>query len=199
MSEKDAPGFFNPANAASIARIILLPIYLILILHGGTALKKIAIILCITIFFMDYIDGWLAKKYNTKTKLGSHLDVIADRITEIFFWLAFLSLALVPLWAPLIIFSRCMITDFIRAHALLRNKGTYDMIETGVGAFIVKTRLMRGLYGGMKMTLFTLLTTSLTMYPEKILAITPILTTIVVILCVLRGIPVITEGVKYLK
>lgn len=199
MREKESPRFLNPPNIISIVRIILLPVYLIFILYGSITLKKIAIILCVIIFFMDYIDGLIAEKYNLKTKIGSHLDVIADRIAEIFFWLAFLSLGLVPLWAPLIVFTRCMITDLIRAQALMVNKGTYDTIQSGAGQFIVKSRLMRGLYGGMKMTLFALLTASLTMQADKILSITPILTIIVVILCILRGIPVIFEGVKYLK
>ncbi len=199
MREKDDTRFFNPANIISIIRIILLPVYLIFLLYGSIPLKKTAIILCIIIFLMDYIDGWIAEKCNSKTKIGSHLDVIADRIAEIFFWLAFLSLGLVPLWAPLIVFSRCMITDLIRAQALLKNKGTYDTIQSGTGQFIVKSRLMRGLYGGMKMTLFALLTASLTMQTDNILSITPVLTAIVVILCIIRGIPVISEGIKYLK
>ena len=199
MKEKDDTIFFNPANITSIIRIILLPVYLAFVLYGSITMKKIAIIICIIIFLMDYIDGWIAEKCNTKTKIGSHLDVIADRIAEIFFWLAFLSLGLVPLWAPLIVFSRSMITDLIRAQALLKNKGTYDMIQSATGQFIVKSRLMRGLYGGMKMTLFALLTASLTMQADKILSITPALTIIVVILCTLRGIPVISEGIKYLK
>ncbi|MFH1433166.1 MAG: CDP-alcohol phosphatidyltransferase family protein [archaeon] len=199
MVDKNAIPFFNMANSTSIIRILLLPLYTTLIIYGDTTQKKAAIILCIVIFLMDYLDGWIAKKMDIKTKIGSHLDVIADRITELFLWLTFLSFGLVPLWAPLILLSRSMITDLIRSQAITKQIGTYDMIKSDTGRFIVNSRTMRGLYGGLKMLLFTLLTASFTTHTQDILAITPALIAIVVLIGIIRGLPVIHEGIKYLK
>ena len=199
MKNKKKTPFFNLANIISITRVILLPIYLAFLIYGDTTLKKSAIMLCIIIFLMDYLDGWVAEKYKIKTKIGSYLDIIGDRITELVLWLTFLSFDLIPLWAPLIVLSRSMITDLIRAQALSYHKGTYDMIETKLGKFIVNSRIMRGLFGSLKMLLFTLLTASMTTHTEQILAITPALTLFAVIICIIRGIPVIYEGTKYLK
>lgn len=196
--KKDIP-FFNAANIISITRVLLLPVFLIFLTYGNTTLKKSAIILCIIIFLADYLDGWVARKFNLKTKIGSYLDVVADRITELFLWLTFLSLDLIPLWAPIIVISRSMITDFIRAKALMNKKGTYDMIETDTGKFLVSSRIVRGLYAGLKMLLFTLLTASITTHTQEILTITPTLVTTIVIMSILRGIPVIHEGIKYMK
>ncbi|MCK4730079.1 MAG: CDP-alcohol phosphatidyltransferase family protein [Candidatus Aenigmarchaeota archaeon] len=199
MDKKKEIPFFNFANAISIARVLLLPVYILILLYGDIFLKNLAILLCLIIFFMDFLDGWVAVKFNLKTKIGSHVDVIADRITELSFWLFFLSLGLVPLWAPLIVISRGMITDLIRAQALMKQKGTYDMIKTKTGKLIVSSRAMRGFYGISKMMLFMFLTASLTINSQLIHDIISPLIVLVVITCVLRGIPVINEGWKYLK
>jgi len=199
MNKKKEIPFFNFANVISIIRVLLLPVYMLILLYGNTFLKNSAILLCLIIFFMDYLDGWVAVKFNLKTKIGSYIDVIADRITELSFWLLFLSLSLVPLWAPLIVISRGMITDLIRTQALMKQKGTYDMIKTKTGKLIVNSRVMRGFYGISKMVLFMFLTASLTINSQLIQYIISSLVVVVVITCILRGIPVVYEGWKYLK
>ncbi|NPA76506.1 MAG: CDP-alcohol phosphatidyltransferase family protein [Candidatus Diapherotrites archaeon] len=109
-------------------------------------------------FALDFVDGLLARSFDWSTVHGSLLDVVGDRITEIVLWLTFLYLRMVPLWAPIIILSRAVITDAIRAKAAAHGSSVYGMISTKIGAALVKSRWSRGLYGGSKAIFFILLT-----------------------------------------
>ena len=38
---------------------------------------------------MDGVDGYIARKYNQASELGSVLDIMGDRIVEASYWIAF--------------------------------------------------------------------------------------------------------------
>lgn len=42
--------------------------------------EDIAAYMCIGASILDYFDGWYARKFNQKTKLGAHLDPFADKV-----------------------------------------------------------------------------------------------------------------------
>ncbi|MBD3179579.1 MAG: CDP-diacylglycerol--glycerol-3-phosphate 3-phosphatidyltransferase [Candidatus Latescibacteria bacterium] len=53
--------------------------------------EDLAAFLCIGASILDYFDGWYARKFNQKTRLGAHLDPFADKvlISIVFIVLAF--------------------------------------------------------------------------------------------------------------
>ena len=71
----------NLINLITISRIILAPIILLFLM-----LDKYSI--CILLFFLagfsDYIDGYLARKYQAESQLGEIIDPIADKILIVF-------------------------------------------------------------------------------------------------------------------
>ncbi len=117
----------------------------------------LAVLLLLVAFALDFIDGIVARSFHESSVHGSLLDVMGDRITEIVLWLTFLYFQMVPLWAPIIVLSRAVITDAVRAKAAAVGTSVYGMIQTKLGRALVKSRISRGLYGSSKALFFLLL------------------------------------------
>jgi CDP-diacylglycerol--glycerol-3-phosphate 3-phosphatidyltransferase len=67
----------TPANAVTLARVVVLPILIALILGTGTEWP--ALVLWIVLAGSDCIDGWLARRHGA-TRSGAFLDPLADKI-----------------------------------------------------------------------------------------------------------------------
>ena len=147
----------TPADVITISRTFLVLLLAVLIYYGigSPYLVSAALVLA---FLLDAIDGIVARKYRCSTVLGSLLDVVGDRITEIILWLTFLSLDLVPLWAPVSVLSRAVITDALRAKAASKNVSVYSMSRSRIFRAFVSSRWSRGLYGTSKAVFFVTLT-----------------------------------------
>ena len=90
-------------NGLTISRILIgLPI--IFSLKNGN--NGIFILILLIGGLTDFLDGYLARKYNHKSALGAKLDPLADKILLIgpMIWLAHENL--VPLWSIWLILSR---------------------------------------------------------------------------------------------
>ena len=72
---------YNIPNPLSLLRIILSPFLIYLVFSS----KPLWIIAAVFVFaaFTDFLDGYIARKYNQVTTLGRKLDIIADRILMI--------------------------------------------------------------------------------------------------------------------
>ena len=90
-------------NLLSFLRLALVPVFLILLVEGE---DLIALAVLALSGFTDFLDGWIARRFNQVTKLGQLLDPAADRL---YILAALLGLAwrdLVPLWLVLVIVAR---------------------------------------------------------------------------------------------
>lgn len=70
----------NLPNKISLGRIIAMPLFLLFFLLDFTGAKFIALGIFIVAIFSDFLDGYIARKYNLVTNLGKFLDTIADKI-----------------------------------------------------------------------------------------------------------------------
>lgn len=73
----EGPQWRTVANLLSFARLILTPVLGWLILKGHTS---IATALFGAMGISDYLDGYIARRTNTVTDLGTTLDPISDRV-----------------------------------------------------------------------------------------------------------------------
>ena len=90
-------------NGLTISRILLgLPI--IIALKSGN--NDIFILILLIGGLTDFLDGYLARKYNKQSAIGARLDPLADKIILLgpMIWLAYENL--VPLWSIWLIISR---------------------------------------------------------------------------------------------
>ena len=116
----------NLANSISIFRLILIPVFIGLIVSyepGQEWVRYLAFAVFFTAAVSDFVDGYVARRFNQSTKLGAVLDPLADKLL---INLSFVFLAVtpnfetdVPRWIPVIILSRDII---IAVGSYLLNK-----------------------------------------------------------------------------
>lgn len=104
------------ANRITIFRLILIPVFNVLVVSytpEEPELRYLAIGVFAVASLSDALDGFVARAYNQKTKLGAVLDPLADKLL---LNLAFVFLAVnesfsefVPRWVPVLILSRDVI------------------------------------------------------------------------------------------
>lgn len=185
MSNK--AGFWNIANEVSLSRLLILPILIYFLYINSFLLRLTALVLSIIVIAMDWVDGYLARRYKVATEFGAVLDVAIDRIVENIFWIVLAHLRIFPIWAPLIVITRGFLIDAVRSMALTKGKQTFDMMESKLGYALVASHLSRGLYGISKVLVFILGIMALTYNFPWLNSIIYITTIYVVAFCVVRG------------
>jgi CDP-diacylglycerol---glycerol-3-phosphate 3-phosphatidyltransferase len=185
-------------------------------LGAGAALDLIAVLLTITAIALDGIDGYLARTRGLATPLGAQLDILGDRIVENLFFTFFAVSGLISLWVPVLFFVRGALTDFLRGLAARAGHGGFgghSMLNGWWGKQLVSSRASRGIYATLKCICFCCLGMALALRnlsaaqfhmwlgPEVShwpLAAAQILTAATAAFCLLRAIPVVWEGQRYL-
>ncbi|MBH0203892.1 MAG: CDP-alcohol phosphatidyltransferase family protein [Nitrospira sp.] len=96
----------NIPNSLTILRILLVPVYVGFMTYGeyGYAL---AILLAAGL--TDAIDGYLARKLNQRTRLGTLLDPLADKVLLTSSFISLAMLHLIPSWLVILVVSRDLI------------------------------------------------------------------------------------------
>jgi CDP-diacylglycerol--glycerol-3-phosphate 3-phosphatidyltransferase len=74
-----APGLVNVANALTVARLALVPVFLWFLLSGGTGDRAIAFVAFAVASLTDLLDGELARRRSLITDFGKIADPIADK------------------------------------------------------------------------------------------------------------------------
>ncbi len=108
----------NTPNKLTIARILITPIYLALILWASLPHRFLIATLVYSIAAItDAIDGKLARKNNQITNFGKLLDPIADKILTTSALLAFMQMGLCNIWIVMIVLTREFTVASIRMIA----------------------------------------------------------------------------------
>ncbi|WP_040477179.1 CDP-alcohol phosphatidyltransferase family protein [Halanaerobium saccharolyticum] len=93
----------NIPNYITCIRILLIPVYLYFFIQGNIAAA--ALFFAISAF-TDFFDGYIARKFNLKSKLGKLLDPLADKLTIISILLVLIYLNIIPRLLSFIILAR---------------------------------------------------------------------------------------------
>ncbi|OJV64993.1 MAG: CDP-diacylglycerol--glycerol-3-phosphate 3-phosphatidyltransferase [Clostridiales bacterium 38-18] len=104
----------NIANKLTLLRIILIPIFIYLLLEDYTIA---AFVMFSIASFTDFLDGYLARKYNLITNFGKFMDPLADKLLVTSALVCFVQLGLLNSWVVIIILSREFIVSIFRAIA----------------------------------------------------------------------------------
>jgi CDP-diacylglycerol--glycerol-3-phosphate 3-phosphatidyltransferase len=112
---------WNSANLVTMSRIVVTPLFLIFIFRDELWAKWTAGLLFAWGAISDYLDGYLARKYNLKTDFGALLDPFADKILIVSVFVSFVALDLVPAWMVVIIVAREFLITGLRQMAQSQN------------------------------------------------------------------------------
>lgn len=194
----------NTANIVSISRVFVAFAAIGLLFVHTTEAYIWALVLTIIAFIMDGVDGYIARKYNQSSELGSVLDIMGDRIVEASYWIVFAVLGWLNIIFPLICVARAFTTDSIRSVALSKGMtafGDKSMQSTSWGKFICASKFMRISYAVAKVAAFVLLIFAniphLSVWLQyHVMNVAVVLAWIAIIFCVVRAVPVVLESGK---
>lgn len=195
------------ANAITVYRLLLT--FIVLAIFGTNTYISIACIVTILIIFiMDSVDGMVARRKNQTSTFGAVFDIVADRIVENVLWIYFAyKIDFIPLWMPIVVVTRGLLTDGIRSIALTEGKTPFEMMTIPWAQALTSSRTSRSIYGVAKLVAFLLLPTVFILqdiYPNHPITdyfslASLILAYITVVMCLIRGIPVLIDGWRYVK
>ena len=101
----------------SFTRIVLTPLIAFFIFLDG-----IYVLLALFTFTFavvtDYFDGYLARKYDSRTKFGEFLDPLADKILVLTTFLSFYLIGTIELWPIILIILRDVFITSLRIKML---------------------------------------------------------------------------------
>lgn len=92
----------NIPNILTLLRILLVPVYLIIFYSVKKNRLIYAAIVYIIAGISDVLDGYIARKYDLKTKLGAVLDPLADKLMTFAVLISFTTADLIPYWVLII-------------------------------------------------------------------------------------------------
>ena len=198
------------ANIISIFRIFLVFIAIsLLMLKPSNIAYLSALILTILAFSLDGLDGYIARKFNETSKLGAVLDIMGDRIAEYAYWIVFSCLGFIPVVFPLIAITRGVVTDSLRSVALEQGYipfGKGSMLNDKVSQWICGSKFMKIGYAVVKALAFSLIIIANSpiiynslKYCWHVSVVANVLSEIAILVCVIRGIPVLFEGRRFLN
>jgi cardiolipin synthase len=106
-------------NVLSALRLLGVPLFLWLILVPEA--DGWAVALLVVAGFTDWLDGYLARRWNQITRVGQLLDPVADRLYILATLIGLLLRGIVPAWLVLLLISRDLILAVVLA--VLKRRG----------------------------------------------------------------------------
>ena len=111
----------NLPNLLSLLRIILTPLFIILLLSESSSNKLFALVVFAVAAITDAYDGHLARKYNLITPEGKFLDPLADKILVLSAFFSFAFIGIIDFWMVGIITFRDLFITGLRL--IISSKG----------------------------------------------------------------------------
>lgn len=108
---------YNLPNALTMTRIAAVPVVLVLLLFESRANCFWAAVVFSLAAITDWLDGYLARKWQIETVLGKFLDPLADKLIVMVALIMLIPLDRVPAWAVFIILAREMLVTGLRSIA----------------------------------------------------------------------------------
>lgn len=107
----------NLANQLTMLRLLLVPVFMVLLAMDTPTTRWAAFGIFIFASLTDYFDGWIARKYNQITKFGKLMDPLADKVLVTAALVGLVELGEIPAWIVVLILAREFIISIFRALA----------------------------------------------------------------------------------
>ena len=107
----------NFPNLLTSFRILLIPVFIILFLVPDSTRSILAAIVFLVAALTDWLDGYLARKWQQVTKLGKLLDPVADKLLVLAALILLVDFQRVESWLVIILIGREIAMTGLRAIA----------------------------------------------------------------------------------
>lgn len=143
---------FTISNIITFIRLCMVPLFMLLLLGGAnvTATVVFAVAAC-----TDFVDGQIARRTNTVSKLGRLLDPAVDRLLMIFGVLGLLLVGRLPLWIVAFVVIRDLYTLVggmillkhwkVRVPVIYAGKFATTFLFVGFALLLLNAPMMPGL------------------------------------------------------
>ena len=190
------------ANWITLSRFPLLLTSILVLYLGSPVVQLAGVALLFVGLMLDTVDGLVARKTGQTSLFGSVLDIAADRTYELALWVCFADLRMIPTGIPLIVVARTTLTDALRSIGVGQGTAPLAQPRTAIARFLVGSSWMRTGYSIAKVTTFCGLglarafsgfpmETTLGGAAAPMMAVLRVIAWLTVVLCVVRGLPVI--------
>lgn len=153
----------NLPNLLTVVRIILVPIFVVLMALNGVweYMKYISLGIFVIAAVTDYLDGIIARKCKIVTRFGKLMDPLADKILVAAGFIMLTGTGMIPAWVTVIVVARDFLLNTLRmfgteagetiaAGVSGKIKTAFQMITVvlgildtqGIFAFIAQGRVM---------------------------------------------------------
>tara|TARA_Y100001934_G_scaffold40344_1_gene48171 strand:- start:2163 stop:2744 length:582 start_codon:yes stop_codon:yes gene_type:complete len=112
----------NLPNILTIGRILITPLFIILLFYDHPYAKSWALFIFVTAMLTDIFDGYYARKYNLVTDYGRFLDPLADKVMVLSALISFAVMDVIPFWMVSLIIFRDVFVTGLRMAMSSKNK-----------------------------------------------------------------------------
>ena len=150
--EEASDKVFTIPNLISFIRLLLAPVFMYLLLHG---MDFPAALLFAIAAATDFVDGQIARRTNSVSKLGQLLDPAVDRILMICAVIGLLLVGRLPIWFVLLVLARDIVllvgqvyllqTRNVRVPVIFAGKIATTLLFVGLAGLLLNAPLLPGL------------------------------------------------------
>ena len=97
----------NIPNALTLVRIALIPVFVVILTFGHSyTMHILAAFIFAFASITDYLDGYLARKWEVVTNFGKFADPMADKLLVMSAFIMLIEMKMAPAWVVAIIICR---------------------------------------------------------------------------------------------
>ena len=149
----------NLANRITLARIVFIPVFLVVLLGQFPewltaprwwliAQPWLAAIIFVALAASDAVDGHIARSRNQVTTFGKFIDPLADKLLVTAALVALVDLERIPSWVALVIISRELVVSGLRMVAVAEGRviaaSSFGKVKTVLQIIAIVAFLLRG-------------------------------------------------------
>ncbi len=134
-------------NILSLLRLLMIPLIILLMVHVNDELFPYLIVTYVIAVSLDFLDGYIARKFSQETELGRIIDPLADKILVLAILITLTAKFGFPLWLAAFIILRDILILWasvllyqgqrIVKRSLVVGKATFALLSLLIFVFIV--------------------------------------------------------------
>lgn len=121
----------NTANKLTMCRVVMIPIFIVLLYLNFTGHLVAALVIFILASITDFVDGYVARHYNQVTDFGKFMDPLADKLLVLSAMAWFVEVGWMPAWAFFIVLARELAVTGLRLVAVEQGRSRGRQVRQG--------------------------------------------------------------------